>query len=148
MHNQLLFCVIRYPGFVIVTYITHLDMMNQGTAKSFCCLVYVESSSQIARFLGPTWGPPGSCWPQDGPMLAPGTLLSGRLFPHCVCRRYLSHMPPVVSDNPPRPLFLFWITSVTTKTSAYTSHTPFETLGLIWTFCFHNHDSYRCYGAK
>ena len=21
---------------------------------------------QIARFLGPTWGPPGSCWPLDG----------------------------------------------------------------------------------
>ena len=27
--------------------------------------------SQIARFMGPTWGPPGSCWPQVGPMLAP-----------------------------------------------------------------------------
>ena len=24
----------------------------------------------------PTWGPPGSCWPQMGPMLAPWTLLS------------------------------------------------------------------------
>ena len=27
--------------------------------------------------MGPTWGPPGSCWPQMGPMLAPRTLLSG-----------------------------------------------------------------------
>ena len=26
---------------------------------------------------GPTWGPPGSCRPQMGPMLAPWTLLSG-----------------------------------------------------------------------
>ena len=33
--------------------------------------------SRIARFLGPTWGPPGSCRPQMGPMLAPWTLLSG-----------------------------------------------------------------------
>ena len=33
--------------------------------------------SQIAKFLGPTWGPPGSCRPQMGPMLAPWTLLSG-----------------------------------------------------------------------
>ena len=27
----------------------------------------------------PTWGPPGSCRPQMGPMLAPWTLLSGAL---------------------------------------------------------------------
>ena len=35
--------------------------------------------SQIARFIGPTWGPPGSCRPQMGPMLAPWTLLSGMI---------------------------------------------------------------------
>ena len=33
--------------------------------------------AQIARFMGPTWGPPGSCRPQMGPMLSPWTLLSG-----------------------------------------------------------------------
>ena len=33
--------------------------------------------SQIAKFMGPTWGPPGSCRPQMGPTLAPWTLLSG-----------------------------------------------------------------------
>ena len=33
--------------------------------------------TQIARFTWPTWGPPGSCRPQLGPMLAPWTLLSG-----------------------------------------------------------------------
>ena len=32
--------------------------------------------SQIAKFVGPTWSPPGSCWPQMGTMLAPWTLLS------------------------------------------------------------------------
>ena len=32
--------------------------------------------SQIAKFIGPTWDPPGSYRPQMGPMLAPGTLLS------------------------------------------------------------------------
>ena len=36
-----------------------------------------ENVSQIAKFMGPTWGPPGSCRPQMGPMLAPWTLLSG-----------------------------------------------------------------------
>ena len=34
---------------------------------------------QIARFMGPTRGPPGSCRPQMGPMLAPWTLLSGTI---------------------------------------------------------------------
>ena len=34
-------------------------------------------TSQIAKFMGPTWGPPGSSRPQMGPMLAPWTLLSG-----------------------------------------------------------------------
>ena len=33
--------------------------------------------SQIAKLMGPTWGPPGSCRPQMGPILAPWTLLSG-----------------------------------------------------------------------
>ena len=32
--------------------------------------------AQIAKFMGPAWGPPGSCRPQMGPILAPGTLLS------------------------------------------------------------------------
>ena len=35
---------------------------------------------QIARIVGPTWGPPGSCRPQMGPMLAPRTLLSKPLW--------------------------------------------------------------------
>ena len=34
--------------------------------------------TQIAKFMGPTWGPPGFCRPQMGPMLAPWTLLSGK----------------------------------------------------------------------
>ena len=33
--------------------------------------------AQIAKFMGPTWGPPGSRRPQMCPMLAPWTLLSG-----------------------------------------------------------------------
>ena len=32
--------------------------------------------AQIAKFMAPTWGPPGSCRPQLGPKLAPWTLLS------------------------------------------------------------------------
>ena len=36
-----------------------------------------DGRSQIAKFMGPTWGPPGSCRPQMGPTLAPWTLISG-----------------------------------------------------------------------
>ena len=42
----------------------------------FCPSLHVLYS-QIARLMRPTWGPPGSCRPQVGPMLAPWTLLSG-----------------------------------------------------------------------
>ena len=34
--------------------------------------------------MGPTWGPPGSCRPQMGPMLAPWTLLSGYYMVPCL----------------------------------------------------------------
>ena len=36
--------------------------------------------SQIARFMGPTWGPHGADMTQVSPMLAPWTLLSGMLL--------------------------------------------------------------------
>ena len=55
---------------------------------------------QIAKFLGPTWGPPGSCRPQMGPMLAPWTLLSvaGLTKPpsklrYRVCKWIQNHAP-------------------------------------------------------
>ena len=35
---------------------------------------------QIAKFRGPTWGPPGPCRPQMGPMLAQWILLSGEIL--------------------------------------------------------------------
>ena len=36
-----------------------------------------KQTPQIAKFMEPTWGPPGSCRPQMSPMLGPWTLLSG-----------------------------------------------------------------------
>ena len=36
-----------------------------------------QFNTQIAKLMAPTWGPPGSCRSQMGPMLAPWTLLSG-----------------------------------------------------------------------
>ena len=51
------------------------SMMLMKFAALSCCQRSV--TSQITRFMGPTWGPPGSCRPQVGPMLASWTLLSG-----------------------------------------------------------------------
>ena len=36
----------------------------------------LSTASQIARFMWTAWGPPGSCRPHVGPILAPWTLLS------------------------------------------------------------------------
>ena len=51
------------------------------------------SRSQITKFMGPTWGPPGSCRPQIGPMLAPWTLLyiSG-MSPTSLCIKKRVHL--------------------------------------------------------
>ena len=38
---------------------------------------FIQAESQIVKFIGRTWCPPGSCRSQVGPMLAPWTLLSG-----------------------------------------------------------------------
>ena len=54
-----------------VIYPTHWDWEE---------IAAILQATQIAKFMGPTWGPPGSCRPQMGPILAPWTLLSGDLF--------------------------------------------------------------------
>ena len=53
--------------------------------------------SKIAKFMGPTSGPPGSCRPQKGPMLAPLALLSG-IFSVIACRR-LSYQHFILKYN-------------------------------------------------
>ena len=47
------------------------------------CLRWYCIIPQIAKFMGPTWGPSRSCWPQMGLMLAPWSMLSGTW---CVCQ--------------------------------------------------------------
>ena len=69
--------------------------MSSGKCRPFClghqygpsrpkcgnirlpCMLNKTIHAQIVKFMGPTWGPPGSCWSQMGPKLAPWTLLSG-----------------------------------------------------------------------
>ena len=66
-----------------ITYINHLEPKHSWVI-----------SPQRARFMGPTWGPPGDDRTQVGPMLTPWTLLSGTTWsiffrilpidpPHC-----------------------------------------------------------------
>ena len=59
--------------------------------------------SQITKFMGPTWGPPGSCRLQMGPMLAPWTLLSGLIsYIHSMTLIYkpATDLRPVLSSKP------------------------------------------------
>ena len=56
-----------------------------GTSHFLAIDIYIlgcehANIPQIAKFMGPTWDPPGSCRPQLGPMLAPLTLLSGTVI--------------------------------------------------------------------
>ena len=44
----------------------------------YICVLSIPITTLIARFMGPTWGPPGADRAQVGPMLAPWTLLSGQ----------------------------------------------------------------------
>ena len=59
-------------GIAIYVYINELYELTGWVVISLPLL-----TSQIAKFMGPTRGPPGSCRPQMGPMLAPWTLLLG-----------------------------------------------------------------------
>ena len=78
------------PNFVIIkqyfTIIIHTVCLWHALMLSDTChctyilqdySIGIEARSLIAKFMGPTWGPPGPCRPQVGLMLAPWTLLSG-----------------------------------------------------------------------
>ena len=56
-----------------------------------CCLIQTSCIVKIPdrKFMGPTWGPLGSCRPQMGPMWAPWTLLLSGMGT-CVCPERLS----------------------------------------------------------
>ena len=66
---------------MIFSYITSLAC-GRGIHPSQVDSPYRKTAmqTQIARFTGPTWGPPGADRTQGGPMLAPSTLLSGKLL--------------------------------------------------------------------
>ena len=66
--------------------------------------------SQKTKFMGPTWGPLGSCRPQICPMLAPWTSLSGAIQTYWAlsgylytCNRINSLIPELMSIGGPLP---------------------------------------------
>ena len=63
-------CVLQYVTYKLTTTKLKCSSEFESTKKR-------PIPSQIAKLMGPTWDPPGSCRPQMGPMLAPWTLLSG-----------------------------------------------------------------------
>ena len=67
--------------FVKYIYIYYNKQANSAI-QLFGGNICTHTYTQIAKFMGPTWGPSGSCRPQMGPMLAPCTLLSGYV---CAC---------------------------------------------------------------
>ena len=90
---------IQYGLIMFITWRTH---------KRHCiaCLEGWDMRSQIANFMEPTWGPPGSCRPQMGPMLVPWTLLSGASlvsFKYDLCQNCncipKTHSKPTVPDK-------------------------------------------------
>ena len=54
-----------------------LRMLTHGGQDKMAAIFL---TTQIVKFMAPTWGPSGSCRPQMGPMLDPWTLLSGDIF--------------------------------------------------------------------
>ena len=70
------FSLKRYDGSTVALSLImgNLYTCNYGTniETGPRCWISIESTAtQIVKFLGPTWGPPGCCRPQMGPMLAP-----------------------------------------------------------------------------
>ena len=55
---------------IIVQFLRIVECLKCGPSA-------MDNTSLIARFMGPTWGPPGADRTQVDPMFAPWTLLSG-----------------------------------------------------------------------
>ena len=62
----------NFSEILIKMYIFSLKKMHfklsSGNWQPFCLGLNVLMPTQIAKFMGPTWGTPGSCRPQVGPM--------------------------------------------------------------------------------
>ena len=96
------------------------DVIRSGRLRGLSGSLCVSEASQIANFMGPTRGPPGSCRPQMGPMLSPWTLQSGLLSARTMGRypwqnyfnNFWRNMFETMIFNPPSVMRgLIWIRS-------------------------------------
>ena len=63
-----------------VNLLSYVNDCRSGRCPTlFSCYYHVLEAAQVAKFMGPTWGPPGSCRPQICLTLDIWTLLSGRV---------------------------------------------------------------------
>ena len=71
--SQIRICSTKKIGIRLIS----LAPEKRGSIVKIIIFKHIIQITQIAKFMGATWGLPGSCRPQMGPMLAPLTLLSG-----------------------------------------------------------------------
>ena len=88
----------RYNGGIVKFYTGHTPNDSfRYRRREFSSCWDSNVSPQIARFIGPTWGPSGSCRPQMDPPWAPRTLLSRSALWRQICLwRFsisLNHLP-------------------------------------------------------
>ena len=63
-----------------IRHLIHKQFYHLNTSKQVLTNEQIQqhtATTQITRFMGPTWGPRESCRPLMGPTLVPWTLLSG-----------------------------------------------------------------------
>ena len=68
----------RWCGTCLWTMLILLGLYNASFERRIHWQRYLMT--QITKFMGPTWGPPGPCRTQMSPMLAQWTLLSGKAY--------------------------------------------------------------------
>ena len=77
--SPILFLSISFSHSDVLTNQSEPNQMKHNKTKAISAIQVLKNDrkwTQMAKFMGPTWGPSGSCWPQMGPMLAPWTFLS------------------------------------------------------------------------
>ena len=96
MSHMLMHICLNHCALNIVNYIPIDWSVTPPTCTYYKCRLHVLcSNSQIATFMGPTWGPPGSCRPQMGPMLAPWPLLSREVSSKWCLAPRIAHVSPI-----------------------------------------------------
>ena len=61
-------------------------------------MIHQSAIYQITKFMGSTWGPPGSCRPQVGPTLAPWSSYVSGYFIRCTYQGNQPIIQPLLSD--------------------------------------------------